>query len=138
MAVPDFQLVAISEMFETLKESKMEKISEVNEKDWKLFRSRIWHRQEAYMDRPIHEYIDLLNGQGSASSRFWELEKRIREDKKDSGVHAMIKRSNMKFILMNLLDEEAISLEDLEGFSDDLKDTMSTYVMLSKKREKDI
>ena len=50
----------------------------------------------------------------------------------------MIKRSNMKFILMNLLDEEAISLEDLEGFSDDLKDTMSTYVMLSKKREKDI
>ena len=31
----------------------------------------------------------------------------------------MIKRSNMKFILMNLLDEEAISLEDLEGFSDD-------------------
>ena len=50
----------------------------------------------------------------------------------------MIKRSNMKFILMDLLDEEAISLEDLEGFSDDLKDTMSTYVVLSKKREKDI
>ena len=119
MAVPDFQLVAISEMYETLKETKGDRISEVNEKDWKLFRSRIWHWQEAYMDRLIHEYIDLLNGQGSASSRFWELEKRIREDKKDSGVHAMIKRSNMKFILMNLLDEEAISLEDLEGFSDD-------------------
>ena len=116
----------------------MDRISEVNEKDWKLFRNRIGHWQEAYMDRLIHEYMVLLNGQGSASSRFWELEKRIREDKKDSGVHAMIKRSNMKFILMDLLDEEAISLEDLEGFSDDLKDTMSTYVMLSKKREKDI
>ncbi len=116
----------------------MDRMSEVNEKDWKLFRSRIGLWQEAYMDRLIHEYIDLLNGHGSASSRFWALDKRIRNDKKDSGVQAMIKRSNMKFILMDLLDEEAISLEDLEGFSDDLKDTMSTYAMLPKKREKDI
>ena len=30
-----------------------------------------------------------------------------------------------------------MNVEDLEGFSDDLKDTMSTYVMLSKRREKD-
>jgi hypothetical protein len=86
-------------MLETLKETKMDRISEVNEKDWKLFRNRIGHWQEAYMDRLIHEYIDLLNGQGSGSSRFWELEKRIREDKKDSGVHAMIKRSNIRWSL---------------------------------------
>ena len=30
----------------------------VNEKDWKLFRSRIPDWQEAYMDRLNHEYIE--------------------------------------------------------------------------------
>ena len=35
----------------------MDRISEVNEKDWKLFRNRIGHWQEAYMDRLIHEYM---------------------------------------------------------------------------------
>ena len=44
-------------------------------------------------------------------------------------------RSNMKFILMDLLDEGAISLEDLDGFSDDLKDSLATYVWLKERRE---
>ena len=55
MAVPDFQLVAISEMIETLKESKMEKISEVNEKDWKLFRSRNGYWQEEEYLKELEE-----------------------------------------------------------------------------------
>ena len=51
------------------------------------------------------EYIELLSVQGSPSSKFWALEKRIREDQRDSGVQARMSRSNMKFILMDLLDE---------------------------------
>ena len=99
----------------------------VNEKDWKLFRSR-------YMDRLNHEYIELLSGEGNPSDKFWALEERIRQDKKDSGVQAEMSRSNMKFILMDLLDEGAITAEDLDGFSDDLRDSLLTYIELRKNR----
>ena len=87
----------------------------VNEKDWKLFRSR-------------------LSGEGNPSDKFWALEERIRQDKKDSGVQAEMSRSNMKFILMDLLDEGAITAADLDGFSDDLRDSLLTYIELRKNR----
>ena len=54
-----------------------------SEKDWKLFRSKISDWQEAYMEKLNQEYIELLSGDGYASDKFWALEKRIREDKKD-------------------------------------------------------
>ena len=44
-------------------------------------------------------------------------------------------RSNMKFILMDLLDEGAITAADLDGFSDDLRDSLLTYIELRKRRE---
>lgn len=50
---------------------------EVSKADWKLFRSRIADWQEAYMERLIKEYAELLNGEGAASDKFWELEKRM-------------------------------------------------------------
>ena len=56
----------------------MRGIPGVNEKDWKLFRSRIPDWQEAYMDRLNHEYIELLSGEGNPSDKFWALEERIR------------------------------------------------------------
>ncbi len=106
-----------------------------NEKDWKLFRSRVPGWQEAYMDRLNHEYIELLSGEGNPSDKFWTLEERIRQDKKDSGVQAAMSRSNMKFILMDLLAEGAITAADLDGFSDDLRDSLITYIELRKRRE---
>ena len=60
---------------------------------------------------------------------------RIRQDKKGSGVQAEMSRSNMKFILMDLLDEGAITAADLDGFSDDLRDSLLTYIELRKRRE---
>lgn len=57
-----------------------------SEKDWKLFRSKIADWQEAYMEKLNREYIELLSSEGNASDKFWALEQRIREDKKDSGV----------------------------------------------------
>ena len=113
----------------------MRGIPGVNEKDWKLFRSRIPDWQEAYMDRLNHEYIELLSGEGNTSDKFWALEERIRQDKKDSGVQAEMSRSSMKFILMDLLDEGAITAADLDGFSDDLRDSLLTYIELRKRRE---
>ena len=98
-----------------------------SEKDWKLFRSKLPGWQEAYMEKLNQEYIELLSGEGNASSKFWALEKRIREDQKDCGVQCHMSRSNQFYIMMSLLNEGAITFDDLEEFSDELKDTMKHF-----------
>lgn len=69
-------------------------MNKFSEKDWKLFRNKISDWQEAYMEKLDKEYIVLLSGEGNASDKFWKLEKRIREDKKDCGVQCEMSRSN--------------------------------------------
>lgn len=88
------------------------------------------------MDRLNHEYIELLSGEGNPADKFWALEERIRRDKKNSGVQADMRRSNMKFILMNLLDEGAISATDLDGFSEGLRGALLTYIERRDRRKK--
>ena len=51
---------------------------EVSKSDWKLFRERIVDWQEAYMERLVKEYMDLLDGAENASDKFWKLEERIK------------------------------------------------------------
>lgn len=99
-----------------------------SEKDWKIFRNRIAGWQEAYMDKLNKEYIEILSGEGNPSDKFWTLEKRIREDKKDCGVQCEMSRSNQFYIMMSLLDEGAITVDDLDDFSDDLKDIIGHFV----------
>ena len=100
-------------------------IYKVNESDWKLFRSRLPGWQEAYMNCLNQEYIALLSGPEKASDKFWTLEKRIRHDKRNTGVVAEVTRSMMETNIMNLLDEGAITLDDLDGFSDELQEKMA-------------
>ena len=38
------------------------------------------------MEQLVKEYVDLLSSPGNASDHFWELEKRIKRDKKHPGV----------------------------------------------------
>ena len=63
----------------------MSAADKIKEADWRLFRSRLPIWQEAYMERLNREYIALLSGTGSASEKFWELERRMREDKRRPG-----------------------------------------------------
>lgn len=94
-----------------------------NEKDWKLFRKKVADWQENYIEKLTREYIELLSGEGYASDKFWELDKRIKRDKKKAGVMITdMSRSNMMFIIMQLLNEKVITLEDLADFSDELKE----------------
>lgn len=79
------------------------------------------------MDKLNNEYIEILSGDGNPSDKFWTLEKRIKEDKKDCGVQCEMSRSNQFDIIMSLLNEGAITLEDLDDFSDDLKDTIIIF-----------
>ncbi|MBQ7497724.1 MAG: multidrug transporter [Selenomonas sp.] len=94
-----------------------------NEKDWKLFRKKVADWQENYIEKLTREYIELLSGEGYSSDKFWELDKRIKRDKKKAGVMITdMSRSNMMFIIMQLLNEKVITLEDLADFSDELKE----------------
>ena len=98
----------------------------VNEKDWKLFRSRLPGWQETYMERIIEEYRKLLGSEEQASEKFWALDERIKWDKRNPGVLLHdVKRSNMDIHLLQLLRYEVIRLEDLDGFSEELRDKLS-------------
>lgn len=92
------------------------------ESDWKLLRKRLPGWQSAYMERLIEEYKALLDEDAPASKRFWALDERVRKDRTATGVIAEMKRSNMLFIISDLLSDEAITEEDLSGFSEELKE----------------
>ena len=98
-----------------------------SEKDWTLFRNKIADWQEGYMAKLNKEYIEILTGEGNPSDKFWKLERRIKEDKQDCGVRCEMSRSNQFYIMMSLLNEGAITMDDLEDFSDDLKDTIGHF-----------
>lgn len=97
---------------------------QTKEQDWKLFRKKLPVWQEAYMDKRNQEYIGLLSGEGLASDKFWKLEKKIREDKRSIGVVADMRRSQMYSNLLSLLANEIIQEDDLDGFSEELAETV--------------
>ncbi|NLC40553.1 MAG: multidrug transporter [Clostridiaceae bacterium] len=96
--------------------------------DWKLFRARLPEWQSAYMDRLNQEYIEILTADMESSKKFWQLEKRINVDRRKTGVEAEMKRSKFISNLYSLIKEEAISVDDLEGFSDELQDHIKQMV----------
>lgn len=100
-------------------------MNEFSEKDWKLFRRKIAVWQNAYIAKLNKEYMEILNSNETPAEKFWKLEKRINEDKKDCGVQCEMSRSKQIFIMLELLNEGAITIDDLEEFSDDLKETIS-------------
>lgn len=99
------------------------------EKDWKLFKKKLRGWQKAYMDRLIEEYKDILNSDASSSDKYWSLRKKIYDDYKSPGVLARdVSRSNMFIILLGLLRDEAITMDDLDEFSDELKEDIAQFM----------
>lgn len=98
---------------------------EVSKSDWKLFRNRISDWQETYMERLTREYIDLLSGDENASDKFWKLEGRIKKDKKHPGVMLELSKGNMLFDIVALINSGVITTVDLEGFSDEIKESVN-------------
>ncbi len=96
--------------------------------DWKLFRSKIAQWQENYMTKLNQEYVELLQGDENASDKFWKLEERIRKDKKHPGVILEMRKSNMIYAILDLLRDDVIKMEDLEEFSDELKEQVQFLV----------
>lgn len=107
---------------ETMQEQRFTK------RDWTLFKNKIADWQESYMDRLNKEYIDLLSEDANPSEKFWRLDKRIKEDRKKTGVQLEMSRSNLIYNIISLIGDGAISFEDLEEFSDELRETVSTFI----------
>ena len=97
---------------------------EVSKSDWKLFRDRLGDWQEAYMERLIKEYIDLLDGAENALDKFWKLEERIKKDKKHPGVMLELSKGNMIFDIVALINSDVIITADLADFSHELKESV--------------
>ncbi len=97
-------------------------------KDWTLFKNKIVNWQEAYMNMLNKEYIELLSEDANPSEKFWRLNKKIKEDRKKTGVQLEMSRSNLIYNIISLINDGAISFEDLEEFSDELKETVSAFV----------
>lgn len=99
-----------------------------NKKDWELYRKKVADWQENYIGRLNQEYVRILNGIGNESDKFWELEKRIREDKKRPGVILELSKSDMFFDIVRFLKDGVISLDDLSGFSESLQAEVRQYL----------
>lgn len=95
---------------------------EVSKSDWKLFRTHIAKWQENYMERLLQEYVELLSGEENAAEKFWKLEERIKRDKKHPGVLIELRKSNMIYDIVSLINLGVITTSDLEDFSDELKE----------------
>ncbi len=97
-------------------------------RDWILFKNKIAYWQESYIDKLNKEYIELLNEDANPSEKFWMLDKRIKKDKKNTGVQLEMSRSNLINNIISLINDGAISFENLEEFSDELKETVSVFI----------
>lgn len=106
-------------------------MNQIEEKDWKLYREKLPEWQEAYMERLIKEYVELLNGDKAASAKFWELDKRIRADRQSLGVRVNEEsRSKLRNILTGLIIEHVISVDDLQDFSEELRESTSRWIQM--------
>lgn len=98
---------------------------EPSKRDWKLYREKIGEWQEHYMEKLVKEYADYLCSDLPASTKFWEIEKRIKRDRKTPGVCIELRKSDMFWDIAELINDKVISMDDLEEFSNDLKEAVA-------------
>ena len=79
------------------------------------------------MDKLNREYIQLLNEDDSSSEKFWKLDKRIKADRKSPGVQLQMSRTDLFYSLLALLNDGVIGLDDLSGFSEELRETVQIF-----------
>lgn len=90
-----------------------------------MFRERVPEWQEHYIEQLTKKYIELLSSPGSASDHFWELEKRIKNDRKHPGVILEMKKSEAIWDIAIFIKKKVITIKDLEEFSQELIDSVT-------------
>ncbi|WP_300956066.1 MULTISPECIES: multidrug transporter [Lactobacillus] len=103
-------------------------MNNISKSDWQLFNKLLPEWQERYMNRLNQEYKRILDGDGSAANKFWKLEKQIKADRKSLGMLVEVSKRSMFQILLQLISEKIITDEDLNGFSEELRDEINDVV----------
>lgn len=110
-----------------------DKAMNISKKDWKLFQEKLPVWQEKYMEGLIREYVNFLNDDTKhASEKFWELEKRIKEDKRHPGVIMEMRKSEAIWDIVRLIRLKVIVYDDLSDFSDELQQEVKTILEISR------
>lgn len=81
------------------------------------------------MARKIHkklnkEYIEILSKEGYAFFNFWELEKRIKEDKRYPGVIRDLGKLNFDAYTLIFIRDKLITEDDIKDFSSEFKENI--------------
>ena len=109
------------------------KIMDISKKDWKLFREKLTGWQENYMEGLVKEYVNFLNDDKKpASEKFWELEKRIKEDKRHSGVIMEMSKSEVIWDIIRLIRLKVIVYDDLSAFSEELRQEVKRILEMNR------
>lgn len=101
---------------------------EISKSDWNLYKIKLPLWQEKHMEYLITEYAEILNGDKKASDKFWELAKRIQKDKKSPGVSVEMSKDMVLRTIVELLNDNVITFDDLTEFSDGLKDAVKFFM----------
>ena len=102
---------------------------QISKKDWKLYREKLPQRQERYMEGLIQEYIDFLSDEDiQASTKFWELRERIKNDRRHPGVLVEVRKSTAMDIIFRMIQLKVISKDDLNDFSSELKQEIERLI----------
>ena len=94
---------------------------EISKEDWKHYREKLPAWQENYMNRLNKEYMHLLSADKKPSEKFWELEKRIKNDRHHPGVIIEVRKSSAIFDILRLIRFDVITYDDLTDFSNELQ-----------------
>lgn len=101
---------------------------DISKSDWKKYQEKIGDWQERYMERLVKEYIVYLSSDCPASEKFWELEKRIKRDKKNPGVLIELRKSDAIYDLLHLIRYKVITMDDLKDFSVELQEDIKEFM----------
>ena len=103
---------------------------EISKADWKLFQDRLRLWQENYMQRLIDGYIKMLQGPGNASSKFWQLERKLKSDRLNPGVTLVLDKQQVINDIASMVKIGVITIADLEGFSEELINEVKRLTVL--------
>ena len=103
---------------------------EISKADWKLFQDRLRLWQENYMERLIEEYVKMLQGPENASSKFWQLERKLKSDRLNPGVTLVLDKQEVINDIASMVKIGVITIADLEGFSEELINEVKRLTVL--------
>ena len=85
------------------------------------------------MEGLVKEYVNFLNDDTSpASEKFWELEKRIKEDKHHPGVIMEMCKLEAIWDIVHLMRLKVITYDDLSEFSGELQQEVKRMIEMSR------